>query len=119
MFKTIRLVSFSMIVVAALALTFGAILYQAAFVSGADSDYTVSVTWWSALSCVLFTPSRIPFLALVGGAFLVAFTTFTFFRLPRVIGAIVLLVQATVGFFSGGLLGAYFLLRACLKNPHV
>src|SRR5580765_1834812 len=109
--KPVRFTALTIIAVAAFTFALGAVLNQAAFITKADSDYTVSVTWWSALSSVLRQPSGIPFLALVSIAALAAFTTVTFFRFPRALGVAVLFLQAGVGYLFGGSLGAFFLRR--------
>src|SRR5258708_7016582 len=106
---TIRVVAFFVIGVAALALALGAILFQAAIVTQAAYDYTVSVTWWSALTSVIWPPSRIPFLLLCGVAVLACFTAFMFFRATRAISVIVLFLMAGVGCLLGGQLGGFFI----------
>jgi hypothetical protein len=52
-----------------------------------------------------------PFLALFAIAILAAFTTLTFFRLPRAVAVAVLFLQAGVAYIFGGSLGAFFLGR--------
>ena len=110
MFKpVIRIVAFSIIVVGTFALTLGAILFQAASVTKAASDYTVSVTWPSALTSVVWPPSGLPFHLLFGVAILAGFTGLIFFRAPRAIGVGVLFFQAGTGYLLGGGLGGFFL----------
>ncbi|PYV03540.1 MAG: hypothetical protein DMG10_10980 [Acidobacteria bacterium] len=112
MFKpVIRIVAFSIIVVGTFALTLGAILFQAASVTKAASDYTVSVTWPSALTSVVWPPSGLPFHLLFGVAILAGFTGLIFFRAPRAIGVGVLFFQAGTGYLLGGGLGGFFICR--------
>jgi len=108
---TIRVVAFLVIGVAAHALTLGVMLFQAALVTHAAYDYTVPVTWWSALTSVIWPPSRIPFLLLCGVAILACFTAFMFFRVPRAITVVVLFLMAGIGYLLGGRLGGFFVWR--------
>ena len=108
---TVRVIAFFVIGVAALALTLGAMLFQAALVTHAAHDYTVTVTWWSALTSVIWPPSRIPFLPLCGVAILACITAFIFFRVPRAISVIGLFLMAGIGYLLGGRLGGFFIWR--------
>ncbi len=108
---TIRAVASVVVGLAALALALGAILFQAAIVTQAAYDYTVTVTWWSALSSVIWPPSRIAFLLLCGVAILACFTACMFFRVPRAISVVVLFLMAGVGYLLGGRLGGFFIWR--------
>lgn len=94
-----------------LSFALGAVLYRAASVTHADSDYTTSVTWCSALASVLWPPSEFPSFAFAGISVLGAFTALVFFKLPRAVSASVLFLQAAVGYFLGGSIGAFFLYR--------
>jgi hypothetical protein len=73
---TVRFVAFFVMGVATLALAFAAVLFQAASVTGADSNYSISVTWGSALASVIWPPGRIPIvlLLLIGVAIVSGFT---------------------------------------------
>ncbi len=108
---TIQVVAFFVIGMATLGLALGAILFQAAIVTQAAYDYTVSVTWWSALASVIWPPSRIPFHLLCGVAVLAGFTAYMFFRVPRAISVVVLLLMAGIGYLLGGRLGGFFIWR--------
>ncbi len=109
--KRVSVTALAIIGLGTLIFALGAVLYRAASVTHADSDYTTVVSWWSALTSVMWPPSRIPFLALTGVAVLAIFTVFVFFRLPRAVSAAVLFLQAAVGYFLGGSLGTFFLRR--------
>lgn len=107
----IRNVAVLLIGVMTFMLALGAVLYRAASVTGADSDYTIQVSWFSVLTSVLWPPTRMPLLPLAGVVVLGAFAALMFFRAPRFIGAFMLLLQAVVGYYSGGWLGWFFLSR--------
>ena len=107
----VRYLAWFIIGVATFVLASGALLYQAAAITGATSDYTVLVSWPSAFASVLWPPTRLPFLSLASIAILAGFTIFIFFRAPRPVGVILLFVQAIIGFFLGGWLGWYFIRR--------
>lgn len=109
--KRVSVAALAIVGLATLTFALGAVLYRAASITHADSDYTTVVTWWSAVTRVMWPPSRIPFLALTGIAVLASFTVFVFFRLPRAVSAAVLFLQAVIGYFLGGSLGAFFLRR--------
>jgi hypothetical protein len=109
--KTIRVLAICIIALAAMVLGLGAVLYRAAFTSGADSNYVMAVTWWSVFRSVLWPPANFPFLALVGVACLTAFTGFVFFRTPRGPSTLILFLESAVAYFAGGGFGIFFLRR--------
>lgn len=112
MFKsTIGYLSVFIIGLATLALVLGAMLAGAATATGATSNYNVTVSWASALTSVIWPPTRLPFLPFLGIAVLAGFTTFTFFRVPRFVGVAFLIMQSCIGFFAGGGLGLFFIVR--------
>ena len=106
-----RTCAVSIIGTASILLAFGAILYRAAFVTGADSNYTVAVTWWSAVRSVLWPLTNIPVLPLFGVACLAIFTTFVFFRMRRTPSILLLFLQSVIAYFAAGSLGLFFLRR--------
>jgi hypothetical protein len=107
--KRVSIAAHAIIALASFTFALGAVLYRAASITHADSDYTTAVTWWSALTSVMWPPNHLPFRAFIGISVLSAFTAFVFFRLPRAISATVLFLQAAVGYLFGGSLGAFFL----------
>jgi hypothetical protein len=109
--QTIRYIACSLIGVATLFLALGALLFQAAFVTGAASDYHVPVSWLSALSSAIWPPSWRLFLLLLGVLFLATLTLLIFFRAPRSVGVGVLFLQAGTALYWGGALGWFFIFR--------
>jgi hypothetical protein len=108
---TVRYIACSLIGVAACILALGTLLFQAASVTGAASNYTVPVSWFSALSSVMGQPSGQLFLLLLGVFLLAGFTLLMFFCTPRSVGVAVLFLQAGIAFYYGGALGSFFILR--------
>lgn len=114
--QKVRYIACSLIGIATSFLVLGALLFQAATLTGAVSNYGVRVTWFSALNSAAWPPSRLPLLLLFGIFLLAIITWLAFFRAPRSIGIAVLLLQAAVaGFFCGGL-GWFFILRELETN---
>jgi hypothetical protein len=109
--KTVRVGAVCIIASAATCLGLGAILYRAAFATGADSNYMMAVTWWSAFRSALWPPANFPFLTLAGVASLTAFTAFVFFRMPRGLSTLVLFLESGIAYFAGGSFGVFFLRR--------
>src|SRR5712672_57223 len=99
--NTIRVLAICIIALAAIVLGLGAVLYRAAFTTGADSNYLVAVTWRSVFRSVLWPPANFPFLALVSVTCLTAFTAFVFFRAPRVPSTLILFLESGVAYFAG------------------
>jgi hypothetical protein len=97
--------------VATFFLALGMLLFQAAYVTGATSNYNVPVSWFSVLSSVIWPPSWRLFLLLAGVLFLAGFTLLIFFRAPRSVGVAVLFLQAGIAFYCGGALGWFFIFR--------
>jgi hypothetical protein len=108
---TISCASLCIIAVSTLILGLGAILYQAAFATNAESDYSVLVSWSSALRSVMWPPSWIPFLALLGVLLLGGANVVLFFRLPKGLSVTVLFLEAWAGYVLGGRVGWFFLTR--------
>jgi hypothetical protein len=109
--KIVRILAAAIIAVASIFLALGAILYRAAFVTGADSNYMIAVTWWSAFRSVLWPLTNFPVLPLLGVACLSIFTVFVFFRMPRGSSALLLFLQSLIAYFAGGTFGFFFLRR--------
>ena len=107
----VRCISLLVVGAATLALTLGVILYRAAFITGAASDYTVAVSWPSVLTSVIWPPARLPFLPLLAVLILAGFTVLIFFRASRSVAVITLFLQAVIGYFAGGWLGWFFIPR--------
>ncbi len=115
--RTIRYTALSLIGLASLCLVLGALLYQAAFVTGANSDYSVSVSWSSAFASVLWPPTRLPFLLLLAAFSWSALAYYLFFRVRRGIAATLFFLQAGVVFFEWGWVG-WFFIRCELEEYH-
>jgi hypothetical protein len=109
--QILRASAVCMLTSAASFLGLGAILYRAAFATGADSNYFMPMTWWSAFRSVVWPPTNLPYLPLIGVAALTIFTAFIFFRMPRAPSTLILFLQAVVAYFVGGSLGFFFLRR--------
>jgi len=109
--RTVRYIACSLIGAASGILALGALLFQAASATGADSNYNLRVSWFSALSSVIWSPRWRLFLLLLGIILLAGFALLLFFRARRSLGATVLFLQAGVAFYYGGALGWYFILR--------
>jgi len=109
--QTIRYIACSLIGFATCILALGALLFQAASVTGADSNYYVRVSWFSALSSVMWPPRWQLFLLLLGVFLLAGFALLMFFRAPRSLGVTVLFLQAGIAFYYGGALGWFFIVR--------
>jgi hypothetical protein len=109
--QAIRYIACSLIGVATFFLALGMLLFQAAYVTGATSNYNVPVSWFSVLSSVIWPPSWRLFLLLLGVLFLAGFTLLIFFRAPRSVGVVVLFLQAGIAFYWGGALGWFFIFR--------
>src|SRR5439155_2330342 len=92
-------------------LALGTLLFQAAAPTGAVSNYSVRVTWFSAFGSVVWPPSWLSVLLLFGVFLLAIITWLAFFRAPRGIGVAVLLLHAAVAGFCCGGLGWFFILR--------
>lgn len=109
--RSARYVACSLIGVSTYFLALGMLLLQAATQTGADSDYSVRVTWFSALSSAMWPPNWRSVLLLLSAFLLGALTWFAFFRASRGVGVAVLVLQAaTAGLYCGGL-GWFFILR--------
>jgi hypothetical protein len=113
--KIIRVPAICIMGTATMLLGLGAILYRAAFATGADSNYMMDVTWWSALRSAVWPLTSFPFLPLVGVACLTAFTAFVFFKMPRGPSALILFLQSAIAYFAGGSFGVFFLGRELEK----
>ena len=109
--QTVRCIACSLIGAATGILALGALLFQAASATGADSNYNLRVSWCSTLSSVIWPPRWRLFLLLLGVILLAGFALLMFFRAPRSLGATVLFLQAGVAFYYGAALGWYFILR--------
>jgi hypothetical protein len=109
--KIVRVPAVCIIASAAISLGVGALLYRAAFATGADSNYLMAMTWWSAFRSVLWPLTKFPLLPLIGVACLTVFTTFVFFRMPRGASALILFLQSAVAYLAGGSFGIFFLSR--------
>ena len=109
--KIVRVCAVSVIAAASILLAFGAVLYRAAFVTGAESNYTMAMTWWSAFRSVRWPLTNIPVLPLLGVACLFIFTTFVFFRIRRTPSILLLFLQSVIAYFAAGSLGFFFLRR--------
>ena len=109
--KFVRISAVSIIAIASIFLGLGAILYRAAFVTGADSNYMMSVSSWSAFRSVLWPLTNLPVLPLLGVACLTIFTVFVFFRMPRGSSTLLLFLQSLIAYFAGGTFGFFFLRR--------
>src|SRR5215471_1529409 len=109
--QTIRYIAGSLIGVATFFLALGVVLFQAASMTGANSNYNVPVSWSSALSSVMWPPSLRLVLLLLGVLLLASFTWFIFFLVPRGVGVAVLFLQAVIAYFCGGGLGLFFIRR--------
>jgi len=108
--QTVRYTAYSLLGVSTCFLALGTLLFQAATRTGAASNYSVRVTWFSALSSVVQPPSWRSVLPLLGVFLLMIITWLAFFRAPRRVGVAVLVLQAAVAGFCGGL-GWFFILR--------
>lgn len=109
--KIVRICAVTIIATASILLAIGAILYRAALVTGADSNYTMAMTWWSAFRSVLWPLTNIPVLPLLGVASLSIFTAFVFFRMRRAPSILLLFLQSVIAYFAAGSLGFFFLRR--------
>ena len=109
--QTVRYITCSLVGIAASFLALGALLFQAASVTRASSDYNVPVSWFSALSSVMWPPTWRLCLMLLGVILLAVFTLLIFFRLARGIGVALLVLQAGIAFYYGGALGWFFIVR--------
>jgi hypothetical protein len=89
----------------------GTPLFHAALVTGASTNYNVSVSWFSVLGSAVWPPSWQLFVLLLGVLLLASFTLLTFLCAPRGVGVAVLFLQAGIGFYCGGALGSFFLVR--------
>src|SRR6266403_342404 len=96
--KTVRILAVSIVAMASIFLALGAILYRAAFVTGADSNYMKAVTWWSAFRSVLWPLTNIPVLPLLGVACLTIFTAVVFFRIRRTPSTLLLFLQSVIAY---------------------
>jgi hypothetical protein len=94
----IRRLSLALIGFSALTLVLGIILYQAAYTTGAASNYEIAVSWGSAIGSVIWPPTRLPFILLPAVLLLTAFTIVLFFRAPRYVGVIALLLLAAAAY---------------------
>src|ERR1700687_74525 len=103
--QTIRYIACSLIGVATFFLALGMLLFQGAYGTGAASNYNVPVSWFSVLSSVIWPPSWRLFLLLLGVLLLAPLTLLIFFRAPRSVGVVVLLLQAGIAFYCGGAIG--------------
>jgi hypothetical protein len=109
--QRVSYIACSLIGVATSFLALGTLLIQAATLTGAVSDYSVHVTWFSVLGSVVRSPNWLSVLLLFGIFLLAIITWLTFFRAPRGIGVAVLFLQAVVAGFCCGGLGWFFILR--------
>jgi hypothetical protein len=109
--QTIRYIACSLIGVATFFLALSVLLFQAASVTGAASDYNVPVSWFSVLSSVMWPPGWRQFLLLLGVLLLAIVTLLIFFRAPRSVGVAVLFLQAGIAGFCGDALGWFFIRR--------
>jgi hypothetical protein len=109
--QTVRYIAYSIFGVAICFLVLGILLFQAATQTGAASNYSVRVTWFSALGSAIHPPSWQSVLLLLGVFLLVIITWLAFFRASRSVGVAVLVLQAAVAGFCGGGLGWFFILR--------
>ena len=89
----------------------GALLFQAASVTGAASDYRIPVSWFSALRSVTWPPSWRLLLVLLGVLLLTGLTLLIFFRASRTVAVTLLFLQAGIAFYCGGALGWFFIVR--------
>jgi hypothetical protein len=111
MHRVFHWLSFSVIAIGSAVLVLGALLFRAAHVTNAASDYTIPVSWSSALTSVLWPPSRLPVLLLLAVIATVGITSLIFFLTPRWIGVPLLLIEAGLFYYFGGWLGWHFLPR--------
>ncbi len=111
MATVIRWLAPSVIALGGVVLVLGVLLFQAAHITNATSDFTITVTWAPALTSTLWPLSRLPFILLLAVAAAVAGTAFLFFATPRAIGVPLLLIEAGVVYWFGGWLGWHFLTR--------
>jgi hypothetical protein len=109
--RIVRALGWIGISIGGLVLILGALLFQAAYNTGADSDYGIILTWGSAFGSVLWPPSKFPFLMLVGVGIVIAVTSLCFFQLSRGIASILLFLPIIGIWFTDGWFGFYFLLR--------
>jgi len=109
--QTIRYIAWSLIGVATFFLALGVLVFQAASVTGAASNYKIPVSWFSVLSSVTWPPSWRLFLLLLGVLLLAIFALLIFFRAPRSVGVAVFFLQAGIAGFYGGALGWFFISR--------
>src|SRR2546430_14782970 len=109
--KFIRVSAVCILISTAMLLGHGAILYRASFATGADSNYLMPMTWRLAFRSVIWPPTNIPYVPLVGVAALTIFTAFVFFRMPRAASALILFLQSVVAYFVAGSFGFFFLRR--------
>ena len=107
----LRFMVYSLLGVGAFSLALGALLYRAAFVTGATSDYQVRVSWFSAVGSAIRSPSWDLFLLVSGVLILAGLTFVIFFRVPRIVSAALLFLFAGIGFYFGGSLGLFFIFR--------
>jgi hypothetical protein len=104
-------ISFLALAIGSVALVVAALLFRAAHVTSAASDYTIRVSWTSALGSTLWPPSRLPFLLLLAVIATVAITSLIFFRTRRRVAIPLLVIEAVVFYYFGGWLGWHFLPR--------
>src|SRR5215467_12762377 len=109
--QRVRYIAYSLIVVATCFLGLGTLLFQAATATGAASNYSVPVSWFSALASVLWPPGWRSILLLLGVFLLAIITWFIFFRAARGVGVALLLLQAVVAGFYCSPFGWFFIVR--------
>jgi len=107
----IRYTALSIIAIGTLAFILGVVLQRAAVITKADSDYTVAVSWVSAIRAVLWPPNELPLAGLVSILVLAGLTVLVFFRAPRGLSVAMLFLEAAIAYFFGGGEGLFFLRR--------
>ena len=111
--KLIYILANTLLAIGATALFLGALLLKASYSTGANSDYSVPVSWGSAFASVLWPLYRFPVHYILIATVPVILAWLAFFHLPRFAGVPLLLVQVLVSWkwYQAGGLGLFFLLR--------